>query len=53
MTPSLLELPPGCPFRSRCAYAAADCDEDPPMRPLGGEGGTMRCFHPLPAAATC
>src|SRR5438445_7244497 len=29
MTPSLLELPPGCPFRSRCAYAAANCDSDP------------------------
>jgi peptide/nickel transport system ATP-binding protein len=52
MTPSLLELPPGCPFRSRCAYAAADCDQDPPMRPIGGEGHVLRCFHPLPAADT-
>ena len=53
MTPSLVDLPAGCPFRSRCTYAAADCNEDPPMRALGGDGRTIRCFHPLPAAATC
>ncbi len=51
MTPSLLDLPAGCPFRSRCAYAAEDCNEDPPMRALGSDGRTMRCFHPLPSVA--
>jgi peptide/nickel transport system ATP-binding protein len=51
MTPSLLELPPGCPFRSRCAYAAADCDRDPELRPIGGEGHAVRCFYPLPASS--
>jgi len=47
MTPSLLELPPGCPFRERCTYATAACDASPDMRPAGGAGQTVRCFHPL------
>jgi peptide/nickel transport system ATP-binding protein len=47
MTPSLLELPPGCPFRERCAYATAACEASPEMRPAGGPGQTVRCFHPL------
>jgi peptide/nickel transport system ATP-binding protein len=47
MTPSLLELPPGCPFRERCAYATAECLESPVMRAAGGPGQSVRCFHPL------
>jgi peptide/nickel transport system ATP-binding protein len=47
MTPSLLDLPPGCPFRTRCAYATAVCAESPEMRAVGGPGQTVRCFHPL------
>jgi len=47
MTPSLLELPPGCPFRERCSYADAECEESPAVRPAGGPGQTVRCFHPL------
>jgi peptide/nickel transport system ATP-binding protein len=47
MTPSLLELPPGCPFRERCAHATTACDASPEMRPAGGPGQTVRCFHPL------
>ena len=47
MTPSLLDLPPGCPFRDRCSYANADCLESPMMRAAGGPGQTVRCFHPL------
>jgi peptide/nickel transport system ATP-binding protein len=49
MTPSLLELAPGCAFRSRCSRAQADCGCDPEMRPLGGIGQAVRCFHPLEA----
>ncbi len=47
MTPSLLELPPGCPFRERCGYATVECAVSPEMRPAGGPGQTVRCFHPL------
>src|SRR6476661_9592613 len=32
MTPSLLDLPPGCPFRERCAYATVECTVSPEMR---------------------
>jgi len=47
MTPSLLDLPPGCPFRERCSYATAECEASPEMRPMGGPGQSVRCFHPL------
>ncbi|MFO1317072.1 MAG: ABC transporter ATP-binding protein [Burkholderiales bacterium] len=47
MTPSLLELPEGCPFRERCSYATAACDASPAMRAAGGPGQRVRCFHPL------
>ena len=46
MTPSLLNLPPGCAFRSRCARADERCYEDPDITsPL--EGRKVRCFHPF------
>jgi peptide/nickel transport system ATP-binding protein len=49
MTPSLLDLAPGCAFRERCPRAAADCAADPPMRAFDGDGGGrgVRCHHPL------
>jgi len=47
MTPSLLDLPKGCPFRERCAFATAECKESPEMRAMGGPGQGVRCFHPL------
>ena len=47
MTPSLLDLPPGCPFRERCAFATSECAESPQMRPVGGPGQAVRCYHPL------
>ena len=51
MTPSLLELSEGCPFRSRCAYADSDCQQSPTMRPIGHADQAVRCFHPLPVNA--
>ena len=47
MTPSMLALPLGCPFRERCAHAAPDCIEPPAMRPFGAPGQSIRCHHPL------
>ena len=44
MTPSLLALPAGCAFQSRCIRADAACSEPPPE---AGRGHTARCFHPL------
>lgn len=51
MTPNMLNLPPGCPFRTRCARADSSCQQTPPeSRPAPGR--TLRCFHPhLPAEA--
>ena len=45
MTPSLLNLPPGCAFRARCPRATEVCIEDPPLA-CHGPGRTARCFHP-------
>jgi peptide/nickel transport system ATP-binding protein len=46
MTPSLLNLAPGCAFRERCARADRACADDPALSsPV--EGRLVRCFHPL------
>ncbi len=46
MTPSLLDLPKGCAFRTRCARADAACEQDPEItEPVPGH--RLRCFHPL------
>lgn len=44
-TPSLLNLPSGCAFRERCAYANADCINDPVQTVT--DGRTFRCYHPI------
>jgi len=46
MTPSLLNLPPGCAFRERCAYASEHCLQDPPLSTFA-DTRSCRCFHPL------
>jgi peptide/nickel transport system ATP-binding protein len=55
MTPSLANLPPGCPFAPRCDYATEICRTTmPEPTPYEGERAA-RCHHPLssptPAAA--
>ena len=44
-TPSLLSLPPGCPFAPRCDRATDLCSTDPAMTEKDGRG--WRCFHPV------
>ena len=48
-TPSLLSLPPGCPFAPRCGYATDLCATMPAVE--AGEGRTWRCHHPQGIAA--
>jgi len=49
MTPSLLNLPPGCAFRARCERAADECRREPPVfEPAPGR--QARCFHPYEVA---
>ena len=44
-TPSLLALPPGCPFAPRCERSTAVCAADPSLEHHGSRG--WRCFHPV------
>jgi peptide/nickel transport system ATP-binding protein len=46
MTPSLLDLAPGCAFRERCTRADGACAEDPALSSPAA-GRQVRCFHPL------
>jgi len=48
MMPSLLDLPSGCPFRTRCPRATVECEQTPETRLFGTTGRTLRCFHPIP-----
>jgi peptide/nickel transport system ATP-binding protein len=48
-TPSLLSLPPGCPFAPRCPRATEACRADPPV--VTRPGRMALCHHPLGAAA--
>jgi len=50
MTPSLLDLAPGCAFRERCTRADSACAADPASSsPVSGR--QVRCFHPLTQSA--
>ncbi|WP_029031027.1 ABC transporter ATP-binding protein [Salinarimonas rosea] len=46
MTPSLLDLPPGCPFAPRCPIATAACASEPPIVAIA-PGRSVRCHAPL------
>ena len=45
MTPSLINLPEGCPFRMRCNRASDACLEVPPVT-IMDDGRKVCCFHP-------
>ncbi len=45
MTPALLDLAPGCAFRSRCSRAQPDCRGEPALQLQGSR--LVRCFYPL------
>jgi peptide/nickel transport system ATP-binding protein len=44
-TPSLLNLPPGCPFAPRCGHATDICRTEPQRILYGARA--LRCHHPL------
>lgn len=44
-TPSLLSLPPGCPFAPRCDHRTDRCGAEPEITLQEGRG--WRCFHPV------
>jgi len=46
MTPSLLDLPPGCPFRERCPKAMPDCIVTPDVTLADGGDRTIRFVLP-------
>ncbi|MEO5692494.1 MAG: ABC transporter ATP-binding protein [Usitatibacter sp.] len=46
MTPSLLQLPEGCAFRTRCERADSRCQREPELMQVA-PGRAHRCFHPL------
>jgi peptide/nickel transport system ATP-binding protein len=45
MTPSLINLPPGCRFRARCPRAAEGCRVEPAITSPAA-GREVRCWHP-------
>ncbi len=50
MTPSLINLPEGCAFRTRCNRSQPDCQQEPPLTTPAADR-ELRCFHPVPIEA--
>lgn len=48
-TPSLLHLPDGCPFRTRCPKATGQCRQAPPVKRFSDTHLAV-CWHPGPPA---
>ncbi|MFG2073254.1 ABC transporter ATP-binding protein [Nonomuraea maritima] len=49
--PSLINLPPGCPFSPRCPLADATCTAEEPALGEAGEGGHLAACHHWRAVA--
>jgi peptide/nickel transport system ATP-binding protein len=49
MAPALIDLAPGCAFRSRCARASDACRSEPALTSHGADR-RVRCVHPMEAA---
>ncbi len=45
MTPSLIDLPPGCPFQTRCPRAQSECQQLPALSEPA-PGRSYRCHFP-------
>lgn len=45
--PSLLRLPTGCEFHTRCPFVQDDCRKNVPASTSGIQGHSYRCLHPL------
>jgi peptide/nickel transport system ATP-binding protein len=43
--PSLISLPPGCPFTPRCPMAAGNCEETEPMLQQAGPDHLAACHY--------
>jgi peptide/nickel transport system ATP-binding protein len=44
--PSLINLPPGCPFSPRCPMSRPHCDaEEPSLRPVAGPNHVTACHY--------
>jgi peptide/nickel transport system ATP-binding protein len=43
--PDMRNLPPGCSFAPRCAFAAGDCIQDEPPAVTPAPGRVSRCLH--------
>jgi peptide/nickel transport system ATP-binding protein len=46
LVPSVLELPPGCPFAPRCDIAGPACTQREPELAPYPDGAAVACFHP-------
>ncbi|MDR0377569.1 MAG: hypothetical protein LBH70_07230 [Spirochaetaceae bacterium] len=51
LPPSVLHMPPGCPFAPRCVRAGPGCGESLPPTEDRESGRKVRCFYAKPEEA--